>query len=124
MAIADVKELTTPEVHYRNGRAVKVVHYCLVNGTTLANSDYELNRDGEFTESHFDEHHGIYNRNVVVPRSKFGDHDRHNPNGISLLTVLGANQETVEAHLRERGIKAKHLNHTSDAKYSRPNILG
>ena len=100
---------TTPKIYYREGICVKVETFCVVNGYSLASSTYGLSGDG-FTESHFDEHHGIYGRpNTVVPRSRLEQLDAANPRTMSYLRVLGSDRPSVEAHLRERRIDSKHI---------------
>lgn len=99
---------TTPEIHYKNGIARNVRTYCVVNGNYLANSDYSLG-DGCYTESHFDEYHSICTKNATVPRSRFAELDRNNPRNISLLEVLGSDRASVEKHLAEKRIEARHL---------------
>lgn len=97
---------TTPEIRFNKyGIAKRVTTYCSVNNYMRSESSYGFCADG-FTESHFDEHHSIYQRNTVVPRSRLEALDANNPRSISLLTVLGADRQAVEAHLKEKGIRA------------------
>jgi len=100
---------TTPKIYYNEGIAVKVESFCVVNKSSLAISTYGLSKKG-FTESHFDEHHGIADpSDRVVPRSRLEELDEANPHTMSYLTVLGSGKVAVETHLTERGIKAKHV---------------
>ncbi|MEK6858524.1 MAG: hypothetical protein AABX53_01270 [Nanoarchaeota archaeon] len=112
MTIAPAQEFdTTPEIKYdKSGRAVMVTTYCVVNGYSLANSDTKIRPDGTYTESCFDEHHGICRTNEPVSRARLEELDRHNPRSISLITVLGTDRATVERHLAERKITARHIN--------------
>ena len=98
----------TPEILYRDGKAVNVTTYCVVNGYTLATSDYALTDRG-FTESHFDEYHGIGGRPQVVSKSRLEELDSNNPHSIPLLKVLGLDRESVERILRENRLNAYHV---------------
>lgn len=62
-----------------------------------------------YIESHFDEHHQIYEKGKFVPRSKLEGLDFNNPTQLSLLTILGAERKAIETHLRERRTRALHL---------------
>ena len=99
----------TPVIAYRNGKAINITTYCVVNGYTLATSDYGLNRDGSYIESHFDEHHGIGGRTQVVPKSRLEEMDSLNPGFIPITRVLGSSMESVENILREKKLSAYHV---------------
>ena len=98
----------TPKILYKNRIAVNVTTYCVVNGYTLATSDYALTDRG-FTESHFDEYHGIGGRPQVVSKSRLEELDSNNPHSIPLLKVLGLDRESVERILRENRLNAYHV---------------
>lgn len=49
---------TTPEIHYENGVAKKVVTFCVYNMSFLAKSEVVLKNDGTFTEWHEDPEYG------------------------------------------------------------------
>ena len=107
--MAKIKEIdTTPEIHYVNGIAEKVVTYCLHNNTFLAKSEVCLKDDGSFTEYHEDPEHGNWPGPELVSRSRLEQLAKHNPHCIPDHLVLGQKLENVDKLLKERKIKAIH----------------
>ena len=99
----------TPVITYRNGKAINVTTYCVVNGYTLSTSDYSLDNEGLFTESHFDEHHGLFGKPRAVPKSRLEEMDSLNPGFIPITRVLGSSMESIENILREKRLSAYHV---------------
>ncbi len=99
----------TPEILYKDGRAVKITTYCVVNNWTRSESEVRIDERGNYTESCFDEHHGICRTNEPITRSRLEEIDSHNPRSIPTLSVLGTERSQVENLLQQLGIKANHI---------------
>jgi len=101
----------TPRIIYGpDGKANKIVDFCLHKQTHIAKSVVGITSKGEYTEWHEDPEHDNWLSAEVVPRQSLLDLDTHNPHYIPALRVLGQDEDTVRAVLAEnKHWKAYHI---------------
>ncbi|MBS3158036.1 hypothetical protein J4206_01985 [Candidatus Woesearchaeota archaeon] len=102
----------TPEIHYKDGKAVKVVKYSVRNGIARERSEYGLNKDGQYTEWHEDSEHGNWDMAKIVPRSRLEELSK-GKTSIPYAEVLGKDRTSVEKIMTER--KIKYVKHIEDS---------
>lgn len=100
---------TTPEICYKDGKAVRVTTYCVVNGWTRSEHSVRITCEGNYLDSCFDEHHGIGWNDQPVELSRLETLDAANPHCVPILPILGKSRTEVESLLTERGLRARHI---------------
>ncbi|MEK6926348.1 MAG: hypothetical protein AABW50_03660 [Nanoarchaeota archaeon] len=100
----------TPEIHYRNGKAVKIVKKCVYNQNDVGESEYCLTDGGKYTQWHFDPEHGGPLIPQPIEKSRLEELSKHNPHTIPCDLILGLGKKDIEKILTERKIEAvKHI---------------
>ncbi|MBW2996981.1 hypothetical protein KY349_01430 [Candidatus Woesearchaeota archaeon] len=99
----------TPEVYFKDGKAVKVVTKFVWNGCAVGSSEYALLPDGTYTELHFDPEHGGSSEPRPVDRSRLERLAIVNPDSIPEVEILGADRAAVDIILKEKDIEANYL---------------
>ncbi len=97
-----------PRIFYdKAGNVNGIETYTLVNGWTIASSNYRKDDNGNFSEQHFDEHHGIYdNQPRLTTQERMST--LKIKDGLSILDILNAaNKQEAEALTKRVGLEVR-----------------
>lgn len=107
------------EIHYRDGRAVKVLTRVFTKASGLATTTLELLANGKYRETYEDGKRPEYSGEKELTREQVEtDYDRSS-RGLRYLEILGHQREQVEKNLARRKCSAEQRDLTKPLIISR-----